>query len=119
MPDIMLYNILPHELYDEAEKSLRIIRKDLLSMNAELIIQNQRLLAMSTQKPLCHGARYGLFEIHANVTTIRNGYSIPHTHETYITAWTWDNARKYLTSINAYGIEALKRPREDEIIIEL
>lgn len=77
----MLYNILPHELYDEAEKSLRIIREDSRSMNVELILQNQRLLALSTRKPLCHGARYGLFEIHMKATAI----SIPHTAEIYIT----------------------------------
>lgn len=116
----MMFFVLPHEKYDEAQKSLETIRYGERSIRTETELQTERLMQMAdTAKSLKDGHRYGIFEVRDNCTAIRNGQQIPHTTEVYITVWVWSEEAKEFTCNTAWGPTATKCPRNGMLLIEL
>lgn len=116
----MMFFVLPHEKYDEAQKSLEAIRYGSRSIRTETELQTERLMQFAqAPRTLQNGHRYGIFEVHENCTAIRNGKQIPHSTEVYITVWTWYEELKEFACETAWGGTATKCPRNGMLLIEL
>ena len=116
-----MFYLLPHELHQEAQNSLNIIRSGRYSVPTATELETERLIGLSKRilkDDLIDGHQYGVFSISYDATAIRGDKQIPHSVEVYITLWTYDKKSGSFFNKNAWGGVTYKRLRDNTLLFD-